>query len=123
VPLLVLQATLILLPATTTTDIYNYAIYGEMPVMYGANPFIHTPHEFPQSPLYYLIPLYWHDAPSVYGPLWVALSAGVAAAFRPLALADELVAYRVVANLAHAANTWMVWRIARRTRPEQATSA
>ena len=41
-------------PATMTTDIYNYAIYGEMPVMYGANPFTHTPNQFPQNPLFYL---------------------------------------------------------------------
>src|SRR5207253_1126441 len=81
-PLLIFQLTLIFVPASMTTDIFNYALYGEMPVLYGVNPFIHTPSEFPQNPLYYLIPLYWHDAPSVYGPLWVAISVGVASVFR-----------------------------------------
>ena len=74
IPLLLFQVTLVLVPASMTTDIFNYALYGEMPVLYGANPFTHVPAEFPLSPLYYLIPLYWHDAPSVYGPFWVAIS-------------------------------------------------
>src|SRR5438270_643313 len=89
-PLLIFQLTLIFVPASMTTDIFNYALYGEMPVLYGVNPFIHTPSEFPQSPLFYLIPLYWHDAPSVYGPLWVAISTGVARVFLLHSLADEL---------------------------------
>jgi len=122
-PLVVFQITLIFVPSTMTTDIYNYALYGEMPVLYQANPYIHTPQEFPQSPLYYIIPVYWHDAPSVYGPLWVTLSAGIASIFRAQALADELLAYRVIANVAHLANTWLVWRIAGRLRPEGAPSA
>jgi len=122
-PLVVFQITLVLAPASMTTDIFNYALYGEMPVLYGANPFVHTPSEFPQNPLYYLIPLYWHDAPSVYGPLWIAISAGVATVFRPLALADELLFYRLIANVAHLVNTFLIWRLARRLRPEAAPSA
>lgn len=122
-PLVLIQATFMFAPASLTTDIYNYAIYGEMPVLYGANPFVHTPSEFPQSPLYYLIPLYWHDAPSVYGPLWVSLSAGVAALTRPLALADELLAFRLIANAAHFLNAWLVWVLARRLDPDRAPSA
>jgi alpha-1,6-mannosyltransferase len=114
VPLAVFQLTLIAVPASMTTDIFNYALYGEMPVLYGVNPFTHTPSEFPQSPLYYLIPLYWHDAPSVYGPLWVAISTGVARLFLLQSLADELLTYRLIANVAHFANAVLVWRIARR---------
>jgi Gpi18-like mannosyltransferase len=123
VPLAVFQITLIFVPGTMTTDIYNYAIYGEMPVLYGANPFLHTPSEFPQSPLYYLIPLYWHEAASVYGPFWVSLSAGLASLTRNSALADELLAYRVIANIAHFGNAVLVWAIARRLNAERAGSA
>jgi hypothetical protein len=122
-PLAIFQITLIFVPGTMTTDIYNYAIYGEMPVLYDANPFVHTPSEFPQSPLYYLIPLYWHDAASVYGPLWVSLSAGVASLTRSSALADELLTYRFIANLAHFVNAVLVWAIARRLHAERAGSA
>jgi hypothetical protein len=122
-PLLVFQVTLIVVPGTMTTDIYNYAIYGEMPVLYGANPFVHTPGEFPQSPLYYLIPLYWHDAASVYGPVWVSLSAGIAMLTRTSALADELLIYRLIANLAHFANALLVWAIACRLHRDRAGSA
>jgi hypothetical protein len=122
-PLAVFQLTLIFVPGTMTTDIYNYAIYGEMPVLYNANPFVHTPGEFPQSPLYYLIPLYWHDAASVYGPFWVSLSAGVASLTRSSALADELLVYRGIANLAHFLNAVLVWAIARRLHAERAGSA
>lgn len=123
VPLLVFQATLVLIPATLTTDIFNYLLYGEMPVLYGANPFIRTPAEFPQSPLYYLVPLYWHDAPSVYGPLWVALSTGVAAASRSIALADEILIYRLIANAAHLTNVVLIWALACRVRRPAAPSA
>jgi len=122
-PLLAFEFTLVLLPASFTTDIFNYALYGEMPVFYAANPFIHTPGEFPQNPLFYMIPTYWHDAPSVYGPLWIDLSAGIAAAFRSVALADELLAYRLIANLAHGVNATLVWQIARRIRPAAAPAA
>jgi hypothetical protein len=123
VPLILFQVTLIFVPGTMTTDIYNYGIYGQMPVLYGANPFVSTPSQFPQSPLYYLIPLYWHDAASVYGPLWVSLSAGVASLTRGSALADELLAYRAIANLAHFANALLILAIARRLHPERARSA
>lgn len=122
-PLVLFQITLVFVPASMTTDIFNYALYGEMPVLYGANPFVHTPSEFPQNPLYYLIPLYWHDAPSVYGPLWIVISAGVATVFRPLALADELLFYRLIANVPHLVNTFLIWRLARRLRPDGASSA
>jgi hypothetical protein len=122
-PLLLFLITLVVVPASMTTDIFNYALYGEMPVLYGANPFIRTPSDFPQNPLYYLIPLYWHDAPSVYGPLWIAISVAVASVFRPLSLADELLCYRLIANAAHVANTVLVWRLARRLRPDAAPSA
>src|SRR5439155_26916272 len=114
IPLALFQITLFTLPAIMTTDIYPYTLYGEMPVVYGANPFIHTPAEFPQSTLHYLIPQYWQDAPSVYGPLWIAISSGVAALLHSRPLIDELLAYRLIANLAHVANTLLVWSIARR---------
>ena len=123
IPLLVFQMTLFLTPATLTTDIYNYAIYGEMPVRYAANPFLRTPGEFPQSALYYLIPTYWHDAPSVYGPLWIDLSTLVAGAFQSMPLIDEILAYRFIATAAHFANTVLIWRVARHLRPATAVSA
>ncbi len=123
IPLLFFQTTLFFTPATLTTDIYNYAIYGEMPVVYGANPFLSTPGEFPQSTLYYLVPQYWHDAPSVYGPLWIDLSVVVAAVFQNHALIHEILAYRLIATLAHLANTLLIWRIATRLRPATAVSA
>jgi hypothetical protein len=122
-PLLVFQVTLAVIPASMTTDIFNYALYGEMPILYGANPFVSTPSEFPQSPLYYLIPLYWHDAPSVYGPLWVAISTGVAALFRSFPLADEVLFYRGIANVAHLGNTLLVWMLARRIDAQRAPTA
>ncbi|MBM2810004.1 MAG: hypothetical protein HW416_763 [Chloroflexi bacterium] len=122
-PLLLFQITLVLIPATMSTDIFNYALYGEMPVLYDANPFVHTAAEFPQSPLFYLIPLYWHDAPSVYGPFWVALSMGVASTFRSSPLAEELLAYRLIANGAHFCNTLLIWALARRIHPGRESSA
>lgn len=122
-PMVLFQLTLLFTPATLTTDVYNYAIYGEMPVVYGANPFLHAPRDFPQSALFYLIPTYWHDAPSVYGPLWVALSAGVASLLQGKPLIDELLAYRAIANAAHVANTVLVWLIAQRLRSSAAPSA
>lgn len=116
-PLLGLQLTFAFTPATLTTDIYNYAIYGEMPVVYGANPFVHTPSEFPQSALHYLIPIYWHDAPSAYGPSWVVVSNVVASLLHSHPLIDELIVYRFIANAAHLANVALIWAIAHRLRP------
>lgn len=122
-PLVIVQLTLLVTPATLTTDIFNYALYGDMPALFGANPFVRSPAEFPESALYYLIPLYWHDTPSVYGPLWIALSAGIASVFQSHPLIDELLAYRAVANVGHLANTVLIWLIATRLRPSTAPSA
>lgn len=122
-PLVVLQLTLMFTPATLTTDIYNYAIYGEMPVIYGANPFTHTPGEFPQSALHYLIPVYWHDAPSAYGPSWVVLSTVVASLLHSNLLIDELLVYRFIANASHLANTALIWAIAERLRVRSGPAA
>ncbi len=122
-PLILLQITLVFTPATLTTDIYNYALYGEMPVIYGANPFISVPSQFPQSALYYLIPVWWHDAPSAYGPSWVALSTVVAQVFHSQPLVHELLAYRTIANAAHLGNTVLIWAIAQRLRPGSGAGA
>lgn len=63
---------LLFLPRLLSLDVYSYALYGRMAVVYGQNPFITQPDQFPQDPLIRYIA--WTTTPSVYGPAMVDVS-------------------------------------------------
>ena len=100
---LVCQAVLFPLPGVFSTDLFSYAFYGEVAGRLGGSPYVQVPDDFPTIPLYLLINPLWRDAPSVYGPVWIALSTGVGALWGGDVLAQVL-AYRLIANVCHWAN-------------------
>jgi alpha-1,6-mannosyltransferase len=62
-----------------STDIWSYAAYGRMVSHYGASPYRHVPVEYPNDRAVRRVRPMWQNTPSVYGPLWNGISAGVVA--------------------------------------------
>jgi hypothetical protein len=110
------QLVLLPLPGTFTTDLFSYAFYGEVAGRLGASPYVRVPEDYPAHPLYLLIDPLWRDAPSVYGPVWVALSSVVGATLGGQIL-PQVLAYRLIANLSHWANLALLWWALARLRP------
>ncbi|MEO7003230.1 MAG: hypothetical protein ABI068_15560 [Ktedonobacterales bacterium] len=108
---LVLGVTLVLLPALPSDDLFSYILYGRISVIHHANPLIATPSDFPNDPFLHLV--FWRDTRSVYGPVWLLLSGGLAL------LADvfggSLFTYTLLFKLlglaAHLLNAWLIWLI------------
>ena len=72
-----------LLPLFLSRDVYSYAFYGRMVSEHGVNPYLHIPAEFLEDPFYQLVSHFWIDSPSVYGPAFSAVAAGVTAVTEP----------------------------------------
>jgi hypothetical protein len=110
------QIVLLPLPGVFTTDLFSYAFYGEVAGHFGQSPYLQIPDDYPDHPLYLLINPLWRDAPSVYGPVWIAISSVVGAALSERVLAETL-AFRLIADLTHWANLAVLWWALRRLRP------
>lgn len=59
-------------PGLFSTDVYAYAVYGKMQVVYSLNPLVHPPRDMGSDP--WLAFIYWRDIPAPYGPLWLGLT-------------------------------------------------
>jgi hypothetical protein len=73
----VLHLLAMVIPLFLSRDVYSYAMYGRMVSVYGVNPFVDIPASFIDDPVYPLVSVDWIDSPSVYGPAFVAVSAGI----------------------------------------------
>jgi alpha-1,6-mannosyltransferase len=113
---LAFQLVLLPLPGVFSTDLFSYAFYGEVAGRLGGSPYVQVPDDFPSHPLYLLINPLWRDAPSVYGPVWTALSSAVGALWGGDVLAQVL-AYRLIADVGHWVNLAALWWALRRLRP------
>jgi alpha-1,6-mannosyltransferase len=121
---LIYQVTLFLTPGVFTTDIFSYVMYGNISAIYNLNPYIYPPNYFPGNPMLDWIHPIWHDQPSVYGPLWTAISWVVATATAPLndvvttlddgsvlhvGLMQEVFVYKLLMNVVQVINLALVW--------------
>ena len=108
---LILGVTLVLLPALPSDDIFSYILYGRISVIHSANPLIATPADFPHDPFLRLV--YWQTTRSVYGPVWLLLSGGLALLAQ--AFGGSLFTYTLLFKLlgltAHLLNAWLIWLI------------
>lgn len=98
-------------------DVYDYALRGRMVVLHGANPFVDRPLDLGWDML--LPYIAWPKERSAYGPLWELVAAGgVAAAVRlGGTLLLHLLAFKLLAVLALAADALLIGLIARRLAP------
>ncbi len=55
-------------------DVYSYAYYGRIAGVYGGNPYVQTPLDYPTDALWKFVGPIWVNTRAVYGPAWSALS-------------------------------------------------
>jgi hypothetical protein len=67
-------------PLLISSDAWTYWDYGRIAVVHDANPYQQTPRDFSDDPAYPNIGGAWHDATSVYGPLFTLASEPASAA-------------------------------------------
>jgi hypothetical protein len=98
-----------------TTDIYSYVWYSRVWVEHGVSPYTHVPLEFAaQDPAHWLDYVFWKQEPAVYGPAWLFIS-GALYKLGQIAngqFATHLLSLRMLADVAHLLNAWLVWQIA-----------
>ena len=116
-PALAFQATLFLMPGLFTTDLFSYAMYGQIAGPYGLNPYVHLPAYFPQDRIFHWIHPLWHYAPSVYGPAWIDLSLPIARAIAGWSPIDKVLAYKLLINLVHVLGMGCLALLVHRLRP------
>jgi alpha-1,6-mannosyltransferase len=104
-----LSAFFLLAPVLLSTDVFSYQAYGRMGTIYGTNPYLHGPSTIRLDPLYPFIGSKWVSAPSVYGPVFTALSYALA----HLSIAASVVAYKSIAAIAFLVTVGLVWSGAR----------
>ncbi len=73
---LFLHLLVLLAPPAMSQDFYQYLFYGRIQAAHGANPYLDLPSEFWLDRWFAWTR--WHDQTSVYGPLWMMITHGVA---------------------------------------------
>lgn len=111
--------TLVLLPSLPSDDIFSYILYGRISAVHGANPLISTPADFANDPFLTLV--FWRDVRSVYGSVWLLLSAALSEVAQGFggSLALYVALFKLLGFAAHLTNAWLIWRILGRLAPER----
>src|SRR5947209_1836266 len=104
-----IHALVLLAPPLLSTDVFSYQFYGRMGAMYGTNPYLAGPHALALDPLFPYIGAKWSYTPTVYGPLFTALSDASA----PLSIAMSALTYKLIAACASLGTVALVWNSAR----------
>jgi alpha-1,6-mannosyltransferase len=107
--ILALHAMVLFAPPLFSSDVFSYTAYARIGAVYGANPYLHGPSAFPLEALHPLIGVQWVGTPTVYGPLFTALSYLLV----PLGIAANVLAYKAVAAASSLVLITLVWRAAR----------
>jgi hypothetical protein len=111
----------VIVPLFLSRDVYSYTMYGRMVSEHGANPYTELPASFSGDPAYPMVSVDWIDSPSVYGPAFTVVAAGVTEVVA--SPAGTVWAFKVVAAAASVGTMLLVARAARRVRPERAAFA
>lgn len=104
-----LNALMLLAPALVSTDIFSYQFYGRLGEVYHANPYVTGAYALHYDPLYQYIGQKWIYSPTVYGPLFTAISYLLA----PLSIPSSVFAYKAIAALSSLGIVALVWHAAR----------
>jgi alpha-1,6-mannosyltransferase len=107
--ILALHAMVLFAPPLFSSDVFSYTAYARIGTVFGANPYLHGPSAFPLEALHPLIGVQWAATPTVYGPLFTALSYLLV----PLGIAANVLAYKAVAAGSSLILVFMIWRAAR----------
>ncbi len=104
-------------PPVLSTDVYAYAASGRLAVLYDQNPYVALPYSFlhwANDPVQYF--LAW-DLPTVYGPVWTALSVALVDALPHSWLWGQVLYLKLVEALALCGLAWSAGRIAEHVQP------
>jgi hypothetical protein len=104
-----MNAVLLLGPPLLSTDIFSYQFYSRMGALFGMNPYTAGPHALMLDPMYSLVGEKWSNTPTVYGPLFTAISY----VFAPLSIAANALIYRAIAAVSSLGTVALVWNCAR----------
>lgn len=115
-----LLLTALAMPPLLSTDVFYYAVTGQIAAEYGANPHVLPPNHFQGSQL---LPYnFWIDFPSPYGPVWTSVSAGVIALAGDSPLAASL-AFKLLGVSFTGASIVLIHNIAQKLAPERTAQA
>ena len=104
-----LHALVLLAPPLFSSDVFSYVAYERLGAVHDANPYLHGPSALPLDALQPLIGAQWVHTPTVYGPLFTALSYLLV----PFDIAANALAYKAVAAASSLALIAVVWHAAR----------
>ncbi len=85
-------------PLLLSRDVFSYAAYGRIVALHGANPYVVAPSRFASDPFTVAASPQWVGVPSLYGPVFTLLSAGIARAWSGSPGAT-IAAFKVLAGL------------------------
>jgi hypothetical protein len=91
----VIQLSMLLMPALLSSDIIDYASHGRVASLHAANPYVVPPASFPADPFSSLGA--WPNVVTVYGPLWTRIDAAVTGALPTGYVAELALAYKALA--------------------------
>jgi len=117
----VLHGVVLLAPLLFSRDVYSYATYGRIVSVHHDNPYVTTPADVPDDPFTPVVSREWIDMPSVYGPAFSLVAAGVTRAVRSPAMVVS--AFRVLAAVASLAALMLIVFASRRLAPERSPFA
>jgi alpha-1,6-mannosyltransferase len=100
-----------------SSDIFKYVFDGRILAVYGQNPFLHVPAEYPADRFYDLV--YWKAVVNAHGPLWRVAEAA-AAQVGGESCQNAVLAMKVWPTLAYLATTSTLYAILRAWQPERA---
>jgi hypothetical protein len=100
-----------------SSDIFKYVFDGRILAVYGQNPFLHVPAEFPDDRFYDMV--YWRAVTNAHGPLWRLAEAG-SALVGGERCPDAILAMKVWPGLAYLGTTGALFALLRAWQPERA---
>ena len=100
----------------TGSDIYLYMMYAREFTVYHANPFTAMPASFLGDPYLALAPPAWAYTPSLYGPLWTALSV-VSSLWSGGDVVRDLLSMRLILFGLNLGSALLIWKILGRLNP------
>jgi hypothetical protein len=103
-----LYVLIVLAPPLLSNDVFSYIAYGRIGRLYHSNPYISGPSVIRLDRVYPYIDYHWIYTPTDYGPLFTALSYLLA----PLAIATNVVGYKLIAAASSLVVVWVVWKVA-----------
>jgi hypothetical protein len=114
---------LLLIPVqpVTSSDIYGYVFQGRIVAVLGANPFAHLYRDFAADPFYFCATFHNLPATTGYGPLWIAVEAGLGWLARGRLLLNLFLLKGLAAGL-HLLSAFLVWAVLGRMAPEKRLS-